>query len=184
MNNKVNINEGNQLEREKEKGNELQIEAIDDVFNSKNKNKIPILNLKCKSTQIIQHEQLFDPVTERDCSFINNISVDNSNFVGDLGNKDNDVVLCISSLEVDVDPYKNDKKFPAMNILQSEEKFIKRDFLDEMSNTNNNEKNKLIGTSKRNTFEVKYKKRICCFIILTIMLAVLGCVIFAIVKHI
>jgi hypothetical protein len=115
-------------------------------IDSKNKIKIPVLNLRninSKSSRENQEENLFDPATERDCSFINNISVDNSNFVDDLDNKENEVVLCISSL--DIENSISTKKLPISNILQSEEKTLHDEISDfNKSKENVNEKRKLI----------------------------------------
>jgi hypothetical protein len=62
----------------------------------------------------LQQDQIFDPITERDCSFIDNISIDNSNFIGDDLDKDKEVVLCISNLEID-NSIINSKIFSQLN---------------------------------------------------------------------
>jgi hypothetical protein len=58
----------------------------------------------------------------RDCSVIESPSMDHSTFVGDFNNKDMDVVLCISNIEMEEGFYNNKKN--NMEILHSEERLI------------------------------------------------------------
>jgi hypothetical protein len=162
--------------------------------NSKSKSpiKIPLLNLNMisnnntagTSSKTDDQEQIFDPVTERECSFIQNISIDHSTFVGDADNKENDVVLCISNL--DLDNTTGDKKGI---ILQSEEKlfsgggkkkYSEYDIKNDMSDINPNKKDKKILEKKNllnkenvvaKTFFRKYK--IPLFVIVIVLTCVL-----------
>lgn len=56
-------------------------------------------NVILESTPVYPEENFFDPVTERECSFIQNVSVDHSTFVAD-DNKNVDIIMCISDLDI------------------------------------------------------------------------------------
>lgn len=104
-------------------------------------------------------EEIFDPATERDCSFIQNISIDNSCFVADADNKDNDVVLCISNLEID----RKEEN------LQSEEKFfnVTENNLGQFSKKNKENINLLSGKERKTKLQMrKYIIRFCVLLFL------------------
>jgi hypothetical protein len=151
---------------EREKAREEILEVHGESINSKNKYTVPVLNIKSavNSSDRNQHENIFlDPVTERECSFINNISINHSNFIYDGENKDNDVVLCISNLDIDLGKKHEEG---GMHILQSEEKFItsaksKHDTQDNINDisiidSQNCDKKKLIKNSSQRGKKSKY----------------------------
>lgn len=151
---------------EREKAREENLEVHGESINSKNKYIVPVLNIKSavNSSERNQHESIFlDPVTERECSFINNISINNSNFIYDGDNRENDVVLCISNLDIDLGKKHEEG---GMHILQSEEKYIitaksKHETQDNiidisMTDSQNNDKRKLIKTNSGREKKSKY----------------------------
>jgi hypothetical protein len=161
---------------EREKVKEENLEMHGETINSKNKCRVPVLNLKNLSSERINQDNLFDPVTERECSFINNISINNSNFIYDGDNKDNDVVLCISNLDIDVHRRNNDDG--GLNVLQSEEKFIttaKSKFETQnslndstLTDSHNNDRQKLIAHTKKK----RHSKYVIFLLIIVILAAV------------
>jgi hypothetical protein len=163
-NNNLNINLG--LNKGGNKGSiDIDRKSMTSINKRKHKqSEIDINNFNNPSTDInsknvseLQEETLFDPVTERECSFIENISVDNSNFIADV-EKENDVVLCISNLEIENSTL--GKKFQSKDnldklnnneVMQSEEKFI--------SEKNKQNKN-LISNNTTNTFNFTRKRKL------------------------
>lgn len=180
----------NSFKRESDKQGSTAVPVeIEQGLNSKNKTKVPALNLNVKNNieenqGEINEEFIFDPVTERECSFINNISVDNSNFMGDE-NKENDVVLCISNLDIDI----NGKKYShghQITVLNSESQLInKSEKLDDQEkkdlssiNGKQNDKKKLIDSSAvvSNKYLCTTKRIIVCiglFLVISIGVAII-----------
>jgi len=88
------------LQTEKNNFNEDSISNYDESKNYKLDLKKLKLNLdkedKAKNSFI-------NPMTQRECSFIQSSELNNSNFLDDGHNKENEVVICISNLDMKID---------------------------------------------------------------------------------
>lgn len=66
--------------------------------------KLDLNNLKLNvDTEDKTKNSFIDPVTQRECSFIQSSELNNSNFLDDHYNKENEVVICISNLDMKID---------------------------------------------------------------------------------
>lgn len=154
----------------------------------KNKEACPIINFNNQGESLNFEEHILDPTTERECSFINNISVNHSNFFED-DNKNQEVVLCVSNLDIEPDLGKKVYLNTNLNnnqILQSEEKLIHKKELEilskELSDMSKTDKKNLISNeNKKQGLKWIYWNLFICIVFVAV-LSILLVVLFFIIK--
>ncbi len=152
----------------------------------KNKEVCPVINFNKHCESLNFEEHILDPTTERECSFINNISVNHSNFFED-DNKNQEVVLCVSNLDIEADLGKKIYLNTNLNnnqILQSEEKLIHKKELEilskELSDMSKTDKNNLINSETKREGSKRSSKRIYCILLVCILFVVVSSIFLAI----
>lgn len=183
--------EGNVESLNKFKENEIKIEynkhdlirdkekSIDNVEYLSVKGDINSPAIRPNTNRIGQESIMLDSETDRNCSFLKHISVNNSHFNDALENKD-EVVLCISNLDIETTLSGKKNLFDG-NVLQSEEKFIDKKTLhthkfsmDEITiNTARNNENRNLIASEENVSQNKAKYIAIGIVILLIIIGLL-----------
>ncbi len=162
-----------------------------EMINSKNKEQCPVINFNKNCDSLNFEEHIFDPVTERECSFINNISVNHSDFLEEEENKNPDVVLCISNLDIDTGFGKKiyfNTNLNTNNVLQSEEKLMNKKELESLNNElkdeKKNEKSNLINNEKKGGSSLfRYFKKLILCISFLLFLSIISGIIYFIIKN-
>jgi len=139
--NKIPI-QNSYLQTEKTHLNEDSVSNYDESKNY----KLDLDNLKLNlDIEDQANNSLIDPVGQMECSFIQNSEINSSNFVEDDHNKENEVVVCISNLDMKIEDsdFNNMQKLnkSPSNTNNFDEKYLHKK--NNIKSTKNNAKNSI-----------------------------------------